>query len=119
MTKRKIMIKDLRRFKFVSDPQISPDGGLIAFVLSTINYEKDAYERHIWMADPRSGEVSQFTHGPGSDTYPRWSPDGRQLLFLSKGRDPEVKEPQLWVIPRSGGEARLATEAEQVISKPV
>ena len=118
MAKRKITIKDLRRFKFVSDPQISPDGEKIAFLLSTINYDEDRYERHIWVVDRFTGKAVQFTHGLGSDTYPRWSPDGKSLLFLSKGRDPEEKKSQLWVIPRSGGEGRLTIEAEEGISKP-
>jgi len=117
MPKRKINIEDLRRFKFVSDPQVSPDGEKVAFVLSTINYEGDTYERHIWTADTASGSVEQFTHGPGSDTYPRWSPDGRQLLFMSRGREPD-KKPQLWVIPRRGGEAKLAAEVEEGVSSP-
>ena len=117
MAKRKIKIDDLRIFKFVSDPQVSPDGEKIAFVLSTVNHEKDAYDRHIWMADVSTGEISQFTHGPGSDTYPRWSPDGRRLLFLSRGREPE-KRTQLYVRPRTGGEARLGAEAEEGVSGP-
>jgi len=117
MDKRRITVEDLRRFKFVSDPQVSPDGGKIAFVLSTINHQRDAYERHIWMADRASGEVEQFTHGPGSDTYPRWSPDGRRLLFLSRGREPD-KKTQLWVIQRSGGEARLAADMAEGVSNP-
>lgn len=118
MGKRKIKVEELRRFKFISDPQISPDGEKIAFVLSIVNYRRDAYERHIWMADRASGEVEQFTYGPGSDTYPRWSPDGGRLLFLSRGREPE-KKTQLWVISRSGGEAQLAAKTEEGVSKPV
>ncbi|MCW3979035.1 MAG: S9 family peptidase, partial [Candidatus Bathyarchaeota archaeon] len=118
MSKRRIKIEDLRRFKFMSDPQISPDGEEIAFVLSTVDYKEDAYERHIWIADRASGKVEQFTHGTGSDTYPRWSPDGSQLLFLSSKRDPEKKGNRLWVIPRSGGEARLVTETDEGVSRP-
>jgi dipeptidyl aminopeptidase/acylaminoacyl peptidase len=118
MAKRKIKIDDLRRFKFVSDPQVSLDGEKIAFILSTVNHEKDSYDRHIWMADVSSGEISQFTNGPGSDTYPRWSPDGKRLLFLSRGREPE-KKTQLYIIPRTGGEARLGAEAEEGVSGPV
>jgi dipeptidyl aminopeptidase/acylaminoacyl peptidase len=118
MSKRRIKVEDLRRFKFASDPQISPDGEEIAFVLSTIDYKEDAYERHIWIADRASGKAEQFTHGAGSDTYPRWSPDGSQLLFLSSKRDPEKKGSRLWVIPRSGGEARLVTETDEGVSKP-
>jgi dipeptidyl aminopeptidase/acylaminoacyl peptidase len=117
MVKRKVTIKDLRRFKFVSDPQISPDGGKIAFVLSSINYKEDRYDRHIWMADAATGKVEQFTHGPNSDTYPHWSPDGSRLLFLSRGREPE-KKTQLYVIPLAGGEAMLAAEADEGLSSP-
>ena len=115
---RKISIEDLRRFKFVSDPQISPNGDEIAFVLSTINYKEDKYERHIWMADRESGKAEQFTHGIGRDNYPRWSPDGKRLLFLSSDRDPDEKRPQLWAIPRLGGEAAQIAETELGISKP-
>ncbi|MCW4050725.1 MAG: S9 family peptidase [Candidatus Bathyarchaeota archaeon] len=117
MAKRKIRVKDLRGFKFVSDPQISPDGDRVAFVLSEIDYDEDKYLRHIWLADVDSGELRQFTHGPGSDTYPRWSPDGEKMLFLSKGRDPEAKT-QLFTINLSGGEAQLVAETEEGVSKP-
>jgi len=118
MAKRKITIEDLRRFKFVSDPQVSPDGETVAFVLSTINHEEDRYERHIWLVDTGGGEAAQFTHGVGRDTYPRWSPDGRSLLFLSSGRDPDEKKAQLWVIPRTGGEASMAAKTDEGVSKP-
>jgi len=119
MSKRKIKIDDLRRFKFVSDPQISPDGEVIAFVLSTINHKDDSYERHIWVADCKIGKAKQFTHGVGSDTYPRWSPDGKRLLFLSRSRDPEDRKTQLWSIPRSGGEAEIFAKTDEGVSKPV
>ena len=118
MAKRKITIKDLRRFKFVSDPQVSPDGEKVAFVLSTINHKEDKYERHIWLVDPGSGKAAQFTHGIGRDTYPRWSPDRQSLLFLSSGRDPDEKKAQLWVIPCTGGEASMAVKTDEGISKP-
>jgi acylaminoacyl-peptidase len=115
MEKREVRIEDLRRFRFVSDPQISPDGEKIAFVLSSIDYEGDNYNRHIWMADTVTGEVEQFTYGEGSDTSPRWSPDGEKILFLSSGRL-EEKKSQLWKIPRRGGEARLVADREGVTS---
>ena len=117
MAKRRIKVEDLRRFKFVSDPQISPDGSTIAFVLSTIDHEEDTYDRHIWVADTRTGALSQFTHSQGSDTSPRWSPDCSKLLFLSRGREPE-KKTQLYVIPLRGGEATPVAETEEGVSSP-
>lgn len=118
MAKRKITIEDLRRFKFVSDPQISPDGSKVAFVLSTINYKEDKYERHIWTAETETGKTQQYTHGKNNDTYPRWSPDGTKLLFLSRGREPE-KKTQLYTIPLTGGEAKLLADTEEGVNKPV
>ena len=117
MTKRKIRIKDLREFKFVSDPQINPNGTKTAFVLTEIDYDKDNYNRHIWMAETETGKLTQFTQGIGSDTYPRWSPNGGKILFLSNGRQPNTKT-QLYVINLSGGEAQLVANMENGVSNP-
>jgi dipeptidyl aminopeptidase/acylaminoacyl peptidase len=119
MPQRKVKIEDLRRFVFVSDPQISPDGSRVAFVHTKIDHQNDCYLKHIWVWDGESGRASQFTHGQGNDSYPRWSPDGRQLLFLSSKRQPKKTKPQLWVIPSDGGEAHLVAELEDTgVSNP-
>ena len=117
MAKRKIKVKDLRRFKFVSDPQISPDGSKIAFVVSIIDYDDDKYRRSIWLADIESGGLTQFTHGPGSDNNPRWSPDGKRLLFLANGREKD-KKTQLYTISLMGGEAQLVADMENGVGNP-
>lgn len=117
MAKHKIKVEDLRRFKFVSDPQISPDGYRIAFVVSAIDYKGNKYRRGIWLADTESGELSQFTYGPGADNNPRWSPDGKKLLFLAKGREKD-KKTQLYTISLSGGEAQLVVDMENGVGNP-
>jgi dipeptidyl aminopeptidase/acylaminoacyl peptidase len=117
MQARLVAIEDLRRFRFVSDPQLSPDGERVAFVLSDVNIEKDGYDRHIWLANVATGKHAQFTYGDGSDMYPRWSPDGRKLLFLSNGRQPGMKT-QLYVINILGGEARSVADTEFGVSAP-
>jgi len=116
MEKRKITIQDLRHFKFISDPQISPDGSKVAFVHTTIDYEQ-GYLKHIWMWDAKTGIITQFTHGRGNDSHPRWSPDGKTLLFLSTSS--QFKKSQLYIIPADGGEARLITDIEGGILKPM
>ncbi|HET6782071.1 MAG TPA: S9 family peptidase, partial [bacterium] len=76
MAKRKITIDDLLSLKWVSDPQVSPDGTKVAYVLTTVNKDTDTYGADLWIA-PLHGEPRQFTNGTHKDTSPRWSPDGR------------------------------------------
>jgi len=117
MAPRNIEIKDLRKFVFISDPQTSPDGSRVAYVQTSVDYEDDGYVKHIWVYDVETGKNAQFTYGEGKDSFPRWSPDGDRLLFLSSGREPESKT-QLYVIGTSGGEARLVADLETGVSNP-
>lgn len=110
--------KDLRKFVFISDPQMSPDGSKVAYVHTTIDYEENDYVKHIWLHDVVTGKDAQFTSGPGKDSYPRWSPSGNKLLFLSSGRQPESKT-ELYVIYAGGGEAQKVASLETAISNPI
>ena len=79
--KRNITEKDLFNFVWAGDTQISPDGSRIAFVRVTVNEKKDGYNTAIWSVSPANGETHQLTSGP-RDATPRWSPDGKSLLFV-------------------------------------
>ncbi|MCX6654399.1 MAG: S9 family peptidase [Candidatus Bathyarchaeota archaeon] len=117
--KRNIRVEDLRDLRFVSDPQISPNGDRVTFVHTTIENSKDDYVSNLWMADLKKGETSQFTFGRGKDQSPRWSPDGSQLLFTSVPMgDIAQKRTQIYVISATGGEARQITEIEGGAIKP-
>ena len=117
MDPREVKVKDLRDFVYVSDPQVSPDGRKVAFVHTAIDYENNGYVKHVWMHDVQTQVNTQFTHGQGKDSHPRWSPDGSKLLFLSNDRQPE-KKTQLYVINSGGGEATLAADLETGVSSP-
>jgi acylaminoacyl-peptidase len=117
MAPRNIEIKSLRKFIFISDPQTSPDGLKVAYVHTSVDYENDGYIKHIWLHDVVTGKNSQFTYGGGKDSFPRWSPDGNRLLFLSSGREPESKT-QLYVIGIGGGEAKLNADLETGVTTP-
>jgi len=93
MPPRKVKIEDLRRFVFVSDPQVSPDGGRVAFVHTTIDYPNDGYVKHIWVWDRASKEAAQFTHGPGSDINPRWSRTGASSSSSPASASPKRRAP--------------------------
>ena len=116
--KRRAMVPaDLTRLRFLTDPAISPDGSRIAFVLTTLSEEKDEYLSNIWLIDASGGTPRRFTAGPGRDTAPRWSPDGRRLAFLSE-RDGK-KKAQLYVMASDGGEPTRLTELKTGVADPV
>lgn len=101
--------EDVYELVGVSDPRISPDGATVAYVLTTIDAEENAYRSAIWVV-PTDGSARprRFSHGPKRDTSPRWSPDGGRLAFVSD-REGDGGG-QLYVIPSDGGEALQITD---------
>ncbi len=106
--KRPITEKDLLKFQWIADPQISPDGKSVAYVLVTVNEKEDRYETGLWIVGTSGSDTPRrLTPGP-SDGAPRWSPDGRTLAFTrSRPNEPG----QIYLLPMaSGGEARKLTD---------
>lgn len=142
--KRPITEKDLWDFVWIGDPQISPDGARVAFVRVTVNEKKEGYNTSIWSIDlepgrprpdpgsasnterhedmpaPPGGETPrQLTKGD-HDTTPRWSPDGKFLLFLrSTEKDGKPEPPQLAMLPMAGGDSFVFTDLPRGASGPV
>src|SRR5690348_4607989 len=96
---------DLMKIQRISDPQVSPDGKWIAYVVSTPNIDANKMVSHIWRLPFAGGEPGQLTRGDASDSRPRWSPDSKSIAFISS-RDGGS---QVWIIPTNGGEARQLT----------
>jgi len=115
-TPRGMVPADLTRIRFVSDARVSPDGRVVAFVVTTLSEERDEYLSQIWLVDTAGGEPRRFTTGPRRDTAPRWSPDGARLAFISER---EVKKKgQLYVMPVAGGEPTRLTDLRHGVSAP-
>jgi len=102
------------KIKSVSDPQLSPDGKWVAYVLSTPDSVKDKSDTDIWMVSWDGKENVKLTASAEGESKPRWSPDGKYLTFLSARYD--TKSSQIWWLDRRGGEAEKLTELKYSIS---
>ncbi|GAB4142754.1 MAG: S9 family peptidase [Planctomycetaceae bacterium] len=91
---------DLKKFQLVSDPQISPDGNQMVFCKKHLG-EKNKYLTNLWMTETERGSVPRQFTSAGKDSFPRWSPDGQTIAFLS-GRE---QQQQIFTLSANGGEA--------------
>ncbi len=100
---------DFNRFTFVSDPQVSPDGSSVVFVVTRPKRDKakEEYTANLWIW--RDGQIRQLTHRTGRCGLPRWSPRGGNLTFTYKIKD----SLRLEVLPVEGGEARTLYSFEK------
>jgi dipeptidyl aminopeptidase/acylaminoacyl peptidase len=104
---------ELRR---VSSPQISPDGRRVVYEQSRTNWEGNAFETDLVLADGASGESHRLTAAVKSSSSAAWSPDGKWIAFLSDrpaslAGSPADKQ-QVYVMPSDGGEAQQLTKME-------
>ena len=96
----------------VGGPRISPDGSMIAYSVTTTDWEENRFDQEIWLV-VGDGEPFQLTSTePGSSTGHRWSPDGSRLGFIADRGDGA----QIYLIRPEGGEAQQLTSHDGGIS---
>jgi dipeptidyl aminopeptidase/acylaminoacyl peptidase len=122
-SRRFITDKDLLKFTWVADPQISPDGSTVAFVKVTVNEKENRYESSLYVVSAKGGDVRRLTSGI-RDTGPRWSPDGKRIAFVRvpppvQGESGKTPMPQVYVLDMDGGEARAVSDAPRGGGNPV
>jgi dipeptidyl aminopeptidase/acylaminoacyl peptidase len=108
---KKVTSKDFFGFKFVGDPQISPDGSKVLFNVSEPNEKKNDYAQKLFIYDGK--KVKPFTNGP-HDGNASWSPDGKKIAFISKRS--KDKGNDLLVIDADGGEAQVVSHFDNGIT---
>jgi dipeptidyl aminopeptidase/acylaminoacyl peptidase len=103
--------EDAFRLQFIQGARLSPDGRYVAYTVSGYDAGKDADISTLWLLDCDAPEPKPraLTSGEYVDSPPVWSPDGKQLAFLSARNGP----PQIYVLNLGGGEARKLTAFKQ------
>src|SRR3954471_22567257 len=82
--KRAFTLSDWYKLTTLSAPAMSPDGGRVAFQTQTVNEKDNKYHREVWVVPTAGGEPQRFTSPSTESSNPRWSPDGRYLIFTSQ-----------------------------------
>jgi dipeptidyl aminopeptidase/acylaminoacyl peptidase len=115
-------VEEMLKLRRVSDPQLSPDGRSVAYVVMDVSLEKNTRANHVWLVPVSGGEPVAIARSEKAEDTPRWSPDGKRLALVST-RDGSS---QVWVVDMgpagATGEPRkltsLATEASGVRWSP-
>src|SRR6185369_17604504 len=94
---RPLTADDLVRLKRLTDPQVSPDGRYVAFVLRETDMEANRGRTDVWLLDltQKNGTPLRLTQNDANDSSPRWAPDSRTIYFLST----RSGQSQVWRIP--------------------
>ncbi len=101
---------DWYRLTRVSSPAMSPDGGHVAFTVTTVNEEENARHSEVWMVSTGGGEPIRLTSPGTESTGPRWSEDGTHLFFTSRR---EGGEGSTWVLRMDGSRMGEAFQIDE------
>ncbi|MGE0556118.1 MAG: prolyl oligopeptidase family serine peptidase [Gemmatimonadales bacterium] len=91
----------------VTDIQWSPDGTKLAYTANPTTKADDGGRSDIYVLTLASGASRVLHDNGGPDNGPRWSPDGRQIAFLTREDKPKsVGQLELVVVDAEGGSPR-------------
>ncbi|MDC6389389.1 S9 family peptidase [Maribacter sp. PR1] len=96
-TKSNLELTDIFDYEFVSDPQISPDGSKIIYVRNFKDIMTDKNLSNLWMVNFDGSQNRPLTTGNHNDYYPRWSHDGKKIIFKSNMADEKMKLYLMWL----------------------
>ena len=99
-------VHDMLAMDRISDPQISPDGRKIAFVLRKTDLDANKGRTDLWLVNIDGSGLKRLTSHPENDSNPRWNPDGKSIWFLSE----RSESSQVWCINIDSSETEQFTE---------
>jgi dipeptidyl aminopeptidase/acylaminoacyl peptidase len=110
--RKPISIVELAEVPRILSPALSPDGRMLAYMLSRADWRAGRLIWNLWRQDTGGGAPVQLTFAETGDIPVglRWSPDGKSLLFLRAG--------QISLLPAAGGESRVLSRHATGVSAP-
>lgn len=98
-------IDALLKLSRIDDPQVSPDGKSVAFVVQTVDLPNNTKPASVYSVPVDGGTPVRLT-APGSSNYrPRWSPDSKRIFFISDRKDGQ----QVWSMNADGSDQKQIT----------
>ncbi|MEO6120478.1 MAG: S9 family peptidase [Terriglobales bacterium] len=120
LAKRPITEKDIFHFQWIGDPQVAPDNSRVVFAKVVVSAKRDGYESSLWTVPVSGAEAPQRLTTGKRDASPRWSPDGRSIVFTrSVDKDGKPQPAQLYLLSMSGGEPLPLTDLPKGAGSPV
>ncbi|HQZ37406.1 MAG TPA: S9 family peptidase [Vicinamibacterales bacterium] len=105
---RPLTFVDAMSLPGLQDPQLSPDGSQVLFVMDKPDWKANRRIGHVYRIGVDGTGQAQLTFGERGESSPRWSPDGGAVAFLAR-REPDTQN-QVYLLHLSGGEARKLTD---------
>ncbi len=106
-TPRPFSVHDMLAMLRISDPQVSPDGKTVVFVVRETDVEGNRGRTDLWLADVAGKQPARpLTRSEAGEWSPRWCRDGK-VHFLSN----RSGGAQIWTIDPAGGEAQMLVQA--------
>ncbi|MBA3770145.1 MAG: PD40 domain-containing protein, partial [Blastocatellia bacterium] len=102
---------DMVNTRRVSDPQLSPDGRMIAYSMGIVDKAANKALTQIYTMSIDGTNQRAITSGTSSSSSPRWSPDGRHIAFATGG--------QIWTMEPDGDDKEQITKISSSASQPV
>lgn len=89
----------------------------LPYKLDGIGYTLDS-EIHLFCVDATTGEATQLTNGPFEVDSADWSPDCQQLAYTRTREGRLAHRSDLWLVSRTGDNARQVTKEVATCSYP-